>query len=301
MCDALMQLDAALKELDNLVGVPEVKASINAIVESMLSNYDKELQAQDTDAICLNRVFVGNPGTGKTTVAKLYARILCAAGMLSKDDIVERTASDFMGDAVGVSAQRTINILKLSEGKVLLIDEAYNLFDGRSVSSGNVSYGKQVCARTFHPKLHALAAVMATALTALLLRQVLDTIVEKVSGSPGEDRAIIMIGYEHEMQAMFRGSNPGLTRRFDSNHPWRFTDFSDDDLLQVAVDTLGPKAGMVPLDVTLHMVNKVSKQRMLHNFGNAGLMKTVRCCALHLVWRGSLLQLCCDFIVVTIS
>ena len=126
------------------MGVPEVKASINAIVESMLSNYDKELQAQDTDAICLNRVFVGNPGTGKTTVAKLYARILCAAGMLSKDDVVERTASDFMGDAVGVSAQRTINILKLSEGKVLLIDEAYNLFDGRSVSSGNVSYGKQV-------------------------------------------------------------------------------------------------------------------------------------------------------------
>lgn len=142
---------------------------------------------------------------------------------------------------------------------------------------------------------------MATALTALLLRQVLDTIVEKVSGSPGEDRAIIMIGYEHEMQAMFRGSNPGLTRRFDSNHPWRFTDFSDDDLLQVAVDTLGPKAGMVPLDVTLHMVNKVSKLRMLHNFGNAGLMKTVRCCVLRLVWRGSLLQLCCDFNVISIS
>ncbi len=142
---------------------------------------------------------------------------------------------------------------------------------------------------------------MATALTALLLRQVLDTIVEKVSGSPGEDRAIIMIGYEHEMQAMFRGSNPGLSRRFDSNHPWRFTDFSDDDLLQVAVDTLGPKAGMVPLDVTLHMVNKVSKLRMLHNFGNAGLMKTVRCCALRLVCCGSLLQLCCDFIVVSIS
>jgi SpoVK/Ycf46/Vps4 family AAA+-type ATPase len=151
-----MQLDAALKELDNLVGVPEVKLSIHADVESMLSNYDKELQAQDTDAICLNRVFVGNPGTGKTTVAKLYARILCAAGMLSKDDVVERTASDFMGDAVGVSAQKTINILKLSEGKVLLIDEAYNLFDGRSVSSGNVSYGKQVRTPACRSKLPTL-------------------------------------------------------------------------------------------------------------------------------------------------
>jgi hypothetical protein len=108
------------------------------------------------------------------------------------------------------------------------------------------------------------------------LCQVLDTIVEKVSGSPGEDRAIIMIGYEQEMQAMFRGSNPGLSRRFDSNHPWHFTDFSDDDLLQVAIDHLGPRADIVPLPVYLHMVKKVSDLRMLHNFGNAGLMKTVR-------------------------
>ena len=78
------------------------------------------------------------------------------------------------------------------------------------------------------------------------------------------------------MQAMFRGSNPGLSRRFDSNHPWHFTDFSDDDLLQVAVDHLGPRADIVPLPVYLHMVKKVSDLRMLHNFGNAGLMKTVR-------------------------
>ena len=85
-----------------------------------------------------------------------------------------------------------------------------------------------------------------------------------------------MIGYEHEMQAMFRGSNPGLSRRFDSNHPWHFTDFSDDDLLQVAVDHLGPRADIIPLPVYLHMVKKVSDLRMLHNFGNAGLMKTVR-------------------------
>ena len=85
-----------------------------------------------------------------------------------------------------------------------------------------------------------------------------------------------MIGYEHEMQEMFRGSNPGLSRRFDSDHPWQFTDFSDDDLLQVAVDHLGSRANVVPLDVYMHMVKKVSAMRMLHNFGNAGLIKTVR-------------------------
>ena len=127
--------------------------------------------------------------------------------------------------------------------------------------------------------------------------QVLDTIVEKVSGSPGEDRAIIMIGYEHEMQAMFRGSNPGLSRRFDSHHPWCFTDFTDDDLLQVAVDHLGPRAGIVPLHVYLHMVKKVSELRMLHNFGNAGVMKTVR--SLRETVDAALIELFCPYPIST--
>ena len=87
----------------------------------------------------------GGPGTGKTTVAKLYARLLCATGMLSKDEVVEKTASDFISEAVGGSSQRTKEILKLAEGKALFIDEAYNLFDGSSqTSGGKVSYGSEV-------------------------------------------------------------------------------------------------------------------------------------------------------------
>jgi stage V sporulation protein K len=66
--------------------------------------------------------------------------------MLSKDEVMVRSASDFMGQAVGESAQKTKDILKLAEGKALLIDEAYALFDGASKSSGNASYGQQVCA-----------------------------------------------------------------------------------------------------------------------------------------------------------
>jgi DNA replication protein DnaC len=88
-----------------------------------------------------------------------------------------------------------------------------------------------------------------------------------------------MIGYELEMKAMFRGSNPGLSRRFDSNHPWHFTDFSDDDLLLVAFDILGSRSNIVSLTVCQHMVKKVSARRALPNFGNAGIMKTVRGCA----------------------
>ena len=104
----------------------------------------------------------------------------------------------------------------------------------------------------------------------------MDTIVEKVQLP--EDRAIIMAGYEHQMAAMFRGSNPGLTSRFDADHPWRFVDFTDDELLQVCsslVNNPGEFYNLVDFDVREHIVRKVAKERVLHNFGNARAIETV--------------------------
>ncbi len=100
---------------------------------------------------------------------------------------------------------------------------------------------------------------------------------------PPEDRAIIMVGYEDQMAAMFRASNPGLTSRFDSDNPWRFADFSDDELMQVLTalvsDPERPQYyNLVDFEVREYIVQKVAKQRKraLPYFGNAREIIIVR-------------------------
>jgi len=139
------------------------------------------------------------------------------------------------------SQTKTANILKLCEGKTLIIDEAYNLHTG---SSG---YGAQV----------------------------LDTLCEKVSGSPGADGAVILVGYEDQLITMLRESNPGLNRRFNSANPMRFTDFTNEELCRIATAQLR-RSGFCNVNFTIvsQIVDHVASLRLLPNFGNAGAVDT---------------------------
>jgi SpoVK/Ycf46/Vps4 family AAA+-type ATPase len=141
----LWQIKEIFEELDALIGIPNVKKSMYAVYDTMLANWELENNAKPASDIFLNHVFVGNSGTGKTTLAKLYARMLCATGMISKEEFIAKSATDFISSAVGASSEKTKSILKLAEGKVLFIDEAYVLFDNTSASTGNKSHGEQVC------------------------------------------------------------------------------------------------------------------------------------------------------------
>ncbi|KAL4777183.1 hypothetical protein BDW60DRAFT_212863 [Aspergillus nidulans var. acristatus] len=97
-------------------------------------NYQRELQELPPVEFTLNRVFLGSPGTGKTTVAKLYGQILVDIAMLSNGEgiplVVVKNPSDFVGSVIGESEKNTKGILASTLGKVLVIDEAYGLFAG---------------------------------------------------------------------------------------------------------------------------------------------------------------------------
>ena len=237
--NTIPELDLALRELEQMDGLSEVKASIYQIVDLAAANYHRELKGIKILELVLNRLFLGNPGTGKTTVAKLYSRVLKSLNLLSNGEIEYKTASDFVGSAIGESETKTGRILDLCKGKVLVIDEAYNLH-------GHM-YGKNV----------------------------LDTIVEKVSGNSDDDIAILMCGYEKEMKEMMRKENPGLARRFNSDNPLLFEDYSDTTLANIVLKSCKTDGLIIKYNALVVIIQQLAQQRRLPNFGNAGAVRNM--------------------------
>jgi len=138
---AILKCDA-WGELQKLTGLNSVKSSVSFFIDLVKTNYNRELLEKPLIEISLNRVFLGSPGTGKTTVAKLYGRILGDLGLLSNGEgkfdvlwsysmltfvVVVKNPADFLGSHIGQSEANTKGILATTVGKVLVIDEAYML------------------------------------------------------------------------------------------------------------------------------------------------------------------------------
>ena len=159
-----------------------------------------------------------------------------------------KTASDFIGSAVGESAKRTSDIIANAAGKVLVIDEAYNLSASSSESKHANAYGKQV----------------------------LDTIVEKIQGTPNDDIVVLLLGYESEMMEMIRTGNPGLKRRFSVEHAFYFPDYTDHELVLIFMEECRKQNIQISSYKVAQLAIKVlAKQRLTPNFGNVGNLKTL--------------------------
>lgn len=232
----------AWAKLQKMIGLGAVKQSVKVLLDTLQCNYQRELEEKPIIEYSLNRCFIGSPGTGKTSVAKLYGKILADLGMLSNGEVVLKNPSDFIGQFVGKSEAQTKAILASTVGKVLVIDEAYMLRPSNTGGSG---------ADTFKTG-------------------VIDTIVAEVQSTPGEDRCVLLLGYKDEMENMIRDVNPGMARRFPLDSAFVFEDFDDAELgmiLDVKLREQGYSATDQAKQVAMDVLRRA---RNRPNFGNGG-------------------------------
>ncbi|CAB9509012.1 NFX1-type zinc finger-containing protein 1 [Seminavis robusta] len=233
------KLLAVTSEIDEKIGWHRVKAAVQELLELCSTNYQRELLGKTPLAMVMNRLVLGNPGTGKTTFAKLYGRLLKELGFLSNGDVVSKTASDFVGSHIGESQTKTNSILEMAKGKVLIIDECYALDDQ--------NFGKQV----------------------------LDTLVEKVQGSAFDDIAVLLLGYEEPVMKMIKGQNPGLKRRFPVEHAFYFDDYNDDELLAILELNLKKQGVQATFGFREKALDVLQLQKGQSGFGNAGSVELI--------------------------
>ncbi|KAK1640617.1 P-loop containing nucleoside triphosphate hydrolase protein [Colletotrichum phormii] len=230
------------KKLQDMIGLERVKSECGDIIDYAQINYRRELQGMEPLKIGLNRVFLGPPGVGKTTVAQLYGQILIDLGLVSGNKIMLRNPSHLIGQYIGQSEERTMRVLREARGNVLMIDDAHMLYPGAQDAGHK---------------------------TDIFRIAVLDTLVANVSADP-EDRCIILVGYDYQMGQMFNNSNPGLQRRFPKETALRFDTYSEDELCQI----MELKAGKCGLEMSRDgaAVARQVLSRMCINpkFGNAG-------------------------------
>ncbi|PFH58340.1 hypothetical protein XA68_13854 [Ophiocordyceps unilateralis] len=235
----------AWKKLRAMIGLDKVKEELKVLMDTLTTNYQRELAEEPLVEFSLNRVFLGSPGTGKTTVAKLYGRILADLGYLSNGEVVVKTAADFIGSTLGHSEALTKGILAATTGKMLVIDEAYGLYGGG---------GGEGASTTSDPFRAA----------------VVDTIVAQVQNVPGEDRCVILLGYAEKMEPFFQNVNPGLARRFQMDSPVVFEDFNNEQLSRMVQLKLKASGFVATVRGKRAALEVLARERNRPNFGNGG-------------------------------
>ncbi len=233
-------LEQLIEELDALVGLTEVKKEIKRLIAVQQNDTWRKLHNLPTLTPNLHMVFIGNPGTGKTTVARLLGKIYRAIGVLSQGQLVEVGREDLVASYVGQTALKTLNAIERAQGGILFIDEAYMLSSG----------GKQ----DFE-------------------KEAIDTLLRHMEKNRS-DMVVIVAGYPNEMDRFIQ-SDPGLESRLTTTVD--FEDYSINQLMEI-LELQCVKKGYWMMEEAKKRARDVllsEKSRSGQDFGNGRVVRNV--------------------------
>lgn len=238
-----LTFEEAKQELEDLIGLKAVKDQINELATYLQFLKIREKKGfTDSDKMSLHTVFMGNPGTGKTTVARMLGKIYTSLDLLSHGRVFEVGRADLVGEFIGQTAPKVKKAIEQARGGILFIDEAYALTDR---GDDKKDFGKEV----------------------------IEVLLKELSDGKG-DLAIVFAGYPEEMQS-FLNANPGLASRLPNTIS--FPDYSPDELMDIAEYSAGKKDVTIEGDAKVMIKNKVVEAYRNRNrkFGNARFVNGV--------------------------
>ncbi len=234
-------LNEALAELNRLIGLQKVKGQIKELVR--LVRFYRETNKDVLNSFFLHTVFVGNPGTGKTTVARILTKIYKALGVLERGHMVETDRQGLVAGYVGQTAIKTAEKIEEAMGGVLFIDEAYGLTMKRSGQNGD--FGDEA----------------------------IQTLLKRMEDNRGQF-FVFVAGYPDNMESFLK-ANPGLSSRFDKI--LKFEDYSPADLLRIALLMFEEKGFIASPEAETHLRDYLDFMHQYRDkyFGNARFIRQI--------------------------
>jgi type VII secretion ATPase EccA len=232
-----------LNELDRNVGMQDVKQQVSAVAAQVRAGLMRAERGLPTAKLGGHLIFAGPPGTGKTTVARVVARLYCALGLLAADTVIETDRSGLVADWIGQTATKTNEVVDSALDGVLFIDEAYAL---KKKGTSTNDFGTEA----------------------------IDTLLKRMEDD--RDRLVVIVAGYSEPMAEFLEANPGLRSRFSTRID--FPRYTADQLREIALRLVDSRGDHITPDATASLtaaLDQVCANGRIDDLGNARFIRTV--------------------------